>query len=99
MAVVEGNRGDGCSGTKVAGDSVREGSGGRKPHGTGLVIESFGGGVACRVLAGGGITGSVGESEEREFFDAPVGGGGACGGFESEVAIGLGRGEGESVET
>ena len=63
MAVVEGNRGDGCSGTKVAGDSVREGSGGRKPHGTGLVIESFGGGVAYGVLAGGGITGSVGTDQ------------------------------------
>ena len=63
MAVVEGNGGDGCRGTKVAGNGVREGCGSGKPHGIGIIIESFGGGVVCRVLAGGGITGSVGADQ------------------------------------
>ena len=59
MAVVKGNGCDGCSGTEVAGDGVREGCGNRMPQGVGTVIESFGGGVVSGVLAGGGITGSV----------------------------------------
>ena len=33
------------------------------PQGVGVVIESFGGGVVCGVLAGGGITGSVGTDQ------------------------------------
>ena len=75
-AVVEGNGGDGCSGTEVAGDSVREGGcGSGMPQGVEVVIESFGGGVVCGVLAGGGITGSVGEAKEGEFSDNPERGG------------------------
>ena len=51
VSVVEGNGGDGCSGTEVACNGVREGCGSGKPKGVGVVIESFGGGVAYGVLA------------------------------------------------
>ena len=63
MAVVEGNGGDGCRGTEVAGDSMREGCGSGMPHGVGAVIESFGDGVGSRELAGCSITGSVGTDQ------------------------------------
>ena len=39
---------------------------------------------------------STWRNQKDDFSDAPVRGG-ACGGFECEVAIGLGRGKGESV--
>ena len=63
-AVVEGNGGDGCSGTEVAGDGVREGCGSGQPTGIGVIIKSIGGGEGCGVrLAGGSRTGSVGTDQ------------------------------------
>jgi hypothetical protein len=59
IAVVEGNGGDGCRGTEVAGDGVRERCGSGMPHGFGVVIESFGDGVGSGELAGGSLTGRL----------------------------------------
>ena len=84
-------------------DAPREAERGHRRSKDGIYSPARGGGGKRgldRTIGGaGGLSVNLTDGFNKDYFsDAPENGGGASGSFESEVAIGLGRGEGKGIE-